>query len=78
MPIKRFWMFSEAIDRMNSAKDIRAINVAAAVLGEDSYVDTMEKLTESLGEVARYDGNTMAEINAIRDPNATQILRSLM
>lgn len=52
MPLKRFWMFSESIDRMNSEQDIRAIRVASSVLGDEAYAETMEKLNESVGIVA--------------------------
>lgn len=55
MPIRRFWLFSDSIDRMNSAADMRAINVAAAVLGKEAYSETMEKLSESLGTIVVTD-----------------------
>ena len=76
MPVKRFWLFSECIDRMHSAEDIRAIRVAASVQDQASYDDSMSKLRESVGEVATYEGGINSRDE--RDPNATSILKSLM
>lgn len=78
MPIKRFWMFSESIDRMNSASDIRAVRVAAAVLGQETFKDTLQKLTEAVGEVAVNEFNPEEMPNVERDRDATEKLRSLM
>jgi hypothetical protein len=52
MPIERFWLYSESIDRMKSADDIRAIKVAAAVLSSEAHSSTMDSLNESVGMVA--------------------------
>ncbi len=78
MPIKRFWLFSESIDRLNSAQDIRAIRVAASVLDKESYTDTMTKLTDSVGEIAAHEIDPAANFDAHRDQDATDRLRSLM
>ena len=77
MPIKRFWLYSESIDRMNSAQDIRAVRVAASVLDNESYKDTMERLKDSVGEVSVYEESHEIK-NVERDPDAGMILKSLM
>ena len=73
----RFWLYSETVDRMNSAQDIRAVRVSASVLNSDSYKDTMERLKESVGDISIYEGGFMDSKNE-RDPGATAILKSLM
>ncbi|MGZ8172580.1 MAG: hypothetical protein ACXWT0_01630 [Methylobacter sp.] len=52
MPVRRFWLLSESIDRMKASDDIRAIRVAAAVLGQDAYKQTLEALSTAVGNVA--------------------------
>lgn len=58
MPIRRFWLFSDSIDRMNAADDLRAIRVAAAAFSQEAYKSTTEKLLKTLGEVVVTNGQT--------------------
>jgi len=52
MSLKRFWLFSESIDRMNAEQDIRSSRVAASVLDGDSYTESMQSLSDTVGTVA--------------------------
>lgn len=52
MPIKRFWLFSQSIDRMNAAADLRAMRVAGATNSKEAYVSEVGRLNEELGQIA--------------------------
>jgi hypothetical protein len=55
MPIQRFWLFSESIDRIQSSLDLRAIRVGVATTAYESLSTTVEALTESVGTVVHQD-----------------------
>lgn len=65
MPIKRFWLLSSCIDRMNAADDIRGIRVAAAVLSKESYEEVSSHLTETIGEISKKE--FYLDVDAIND-----------
>jgi hypothetical protein len=51
MPIKRFWLFSDCIERMKASDGVHGIQVAAAVLSQDIYESTLNKLSETVGTI---------------------------
>lgn len=70
MPIKRFWLFSECIDRLQASDDLRAIRVVSATSSKEASDSTIPKLVESVGTVVIKD--------YARDPRATERLRAMM
>ena len=55
MPIERFWLLSQQIDRFNAIDDSRRMNVAAAVQASDSFREMNQDLTEKIGVIVVRD-----------------------
>ncbi|MGZ8497417.1 MAG: hypothetical protein ACXWXL_03340 [Candidatus Binatia bacterium] len=76
MPLRRFWLLSEMIDRLKSADDIRAIRVAASVLSSDAYSKTINLLQDAVGEIVIKTED--AKVYEKRDQRSIQELKAAM
>lgn len=67
MPIKRFWLFNESIDRLQAGKDIRAMGLHASLNNKDSAIELIDSLNEQVGTVVLKDYERDADsINSFR------------
>lgn len=55
MPLKRFWLMSECIDRIQSSFDLRLMRVGSAVQSQEGFTESVESLKESVGTVILKD-----------------------
>lgn len=74
MPIKRFWLFHQNIDRIKAGDDIRAIAVSASVLSAEQYTKTIEGLLELVGVIIARD----QEVGGTRDVAAIEELKRIL
>ena len=74
MPIKRFWLLSDTIDRLNADKDVRAMQVAVSALSGDSYRAGAERLEKVIGVVIDRDITITFE----KDTKGIQELKSML
>lgn len=70
MPIKRFWLFSECIDRLQASDDLRAIRVTSVTNSKDAADSIIPKLIDAVGTVIIKD--------YARDPRAIERLKAMM
>lgn len=70
MPIKRFWLLSENIDRIEAQRDMRALTVANVAQGEEAARDHRKHLQETVG--------TLVIGGAERDQEGFEELKSMM
>jgi hypothetical protein len=75
MPIKRFWLFSDTVDRLEASADARAIKVAASVLSNESYTKSMEALEKVIGTIVDMDS---PPIVFERDAKGIQELKDML
>jgi hypothetical protein len=75
MPIKRFWLFSDTIDRLEAKEDMRAIRVAASVLDNESYTKSMQALESVVGTIVDMDA---PPIEFKRDEKGIQEMKAML
>lgn len=55
MPIKRFWLFSECIDRMNSSDDLRFLANQSSLNSKEGMDGRLSELNENVGTLVIRD-----------------------
>lgn len=55
MPIKRFWLMSDSIDRIQAERDLRHISVITSANSADSIKEKINSLKSRIGKVVISD-----------------------
>ncbi|MBX5130827.1 hypothetical protein HJB53_30515 [Rhizobium lentis] len=51
VPMKRFWAYHRAADRLQAADDMRMLHLLAGVTSQDGVTKLQERLSEQVGEI---------------------------
>ena len=55
MPIRRFWLFNESVDRLQASQDMRNLNVILGAKTPEGAKEVSDKLSEAIGTVVIKD-----------------------
>lgn len=67
MPIERFWLFSESVDRINASDDMRQLAIHTSITNKDALQEKADEFTETIGTVVVKDYMRDAEgINKLK------------
>ena len=73
MPIRRFWLFSGNVDRIQAQKDLRALAISASSQDSKAATECRNRLVIELGNIQETDapvyhsGETTAQLDEERD-----------
>lgn len=63
MPLKRFWLFSDSIDRIRAEADLRELQNRAAVGSSEGIKARYDTLREEVGVVIEVDRIAIAKMD---------------
>lgn len=73
MPLKRFWLMSNNINRLMAEKDMRSLSVAGSAQSSEGFAEYRKQLIVEIGTVLRDD----APVSSERDTAGFEELRAM-
>jgi hypothetical protein len=68
MPMRRFWLYHENVDRISAQKDMRALTVAAVSQQDGPVIsDYRQRLIVEVGQIAKMSSAAVIKQEAQRD-----------